>query len=61
MDLGTVPQAVEHELKISKDLQGILVVGEFRSIKSRLKIACTDTTKEARLCLPRGAVRNKDR
>ena len=32
MDLGTVRQAVERELKISKGLQGILVVGEFRSV-----------------------------
>ena len=61
MDLGTVRQAVERELKISKRLQGILVVGEFRSVKSHLKIAWADTVEEARLCFRRGAVRNKDR
>ena len=30
MDLSTVRQAVERALKISKGLQGILIVGEFR-------------------------------
>ena len=39
MDLGTVKQAVERELKISKGLQGILILGEFKSVKSHMKIA----------------------
>ena len=61
MDLGTVRQAVERELKISKGLQGIVVVGEFRSVKAHLNIAWADTLEEARLCFCGGAVRNKDR
>ena len=56
--LGTVRLAVERELK---GLQGMLVVGELRSVKSHLKIAWADTVEEARLCFRRGAVRNKDR
>ena len=61
MELGTVRQAVERELNISKGLQGIVVAGAFRSVKSHLKIAWADTVEEARLCFCRGAVRNKDR
>ena len=61
MDLGTVRQAVERELKVSKGLQEILVAGECRSVESHLKIAWADTVEEARLCFRRGAVRNKDR
>ena len=61
MDLSTVRQAVERELKISKGLQGILIVGEFRSAKSHMKVSWADTVEEARLCFRRGAVRNKDR
>ena len=56
MGLSTVRQAVERELTFSKGLQGILIVGEFRSVKSHLKIARADTVEEARLCFRMGAV-----
>ena len=57
MGLSTVRQAVERELTFSKGLQGILIVGEFRSVKSHLKIARADTVEEARLCFRMGRPR----
>ena len=61
MTLGNVKAAVEKELKISKGLQGMLVMGEFRSVKCHMKIHWSDTVEEARLCFRRGSVRTKDR
>ena len=60
-DLHSVQTAVAKELRISKGLQGMLIMGECHTVQSHLKVSWSDTVEEARLCFRRGAIRTKDR
>ena len=56
-DLRSVQTAVAKELRISKGLQGMLIMGECHTVQSHLKVSWSDTVEESRLCFRRGAIR----
>ena len=60
-DLHSVQTAVAKELRISKGLQGMLIMGECHTVQPHLKVSWSDTVEESRLCFRRGAIRTKDR
>ena len=59
-DLHSVQTAVAKELRISKGLEGMLIMGECHTVQSHLKVSWSDTVEESRLCFRRGAIRTKD-
>ncbi|CAE7177934.1 unnamed protein product [Symbiodinium necroappetens] len=61
LDLHSVQTAVAKELRISKGLQGMLIMGECHTVQPHLKVSWSDTVEESRLCFRRGAIRAKDR
>ena len=60
-DLHSVQTAVAKELRISKGLQGMLIMGECHTVQPHVKVSWSDTVEESRLCFRRGAIRTKDR
>ena len=61
LDLHQAREACTKELRISKGLQGVLVLGEISSVHSHIKIDWSDTVEEARLASKRGIVRTVKR